>query len=96
MEIFNVQIFGSDADGFLAMSTCDKVSWIKKYTNQQNDEIIKDFIKVATKGKECKCLDCGKNEHIGKENVAEVANSIESRLVEKPSERNRTKRSKKS
>ena len=96
MKIFNKEIFGSDADQWLELSSCDKLKWIKANTNQQSDEIIKDFIKVATKGKDCKCLDCGKNEHISKTNATEVANSVEPSVVTKPSKRNGTKRSKKS
>ena len=65
MEIFNKQIFGSDADEFMKLTTCQKKEWIKKHTNAKDDQQILEFIKNATKGKDCQCLDCGKEKKNG-------------------------------
>ena len=94
MEIFNKNIFGSDADEFMQLSSCDKLAWIKKHTNQQNDEIIKEFIKVATKGKECKCLDCGKYGNISKKYATEIADSVNDSEVTTNGKRGSSKRRK--
>lgn len=59
MQIFDKQLYGSDADYFLSLSCSDKNKWIKKNTNQQNDSLIDEFIKtVRADGDECQgCKD---------------------------------------
>ena len=59
MEIFNVQIFGDDKDQWLAMPIEDKVEWIRKYTNQQNDAVIEEFVNNPSISKDKICLTCG-------------------------------------
>lgn len=59
MKIFNVEIFHSDADHFLALSCADKKEWIKENTNQTNDELIEEFIKTVVKGED-ECAGCKK------------------------------------
>jgi hypothetical protein len=61
MEIFNKQIFGSDAESFLTLCKEEKKQWILDNTSQKNDILIDEFIKNPKISKECKCLDCGKN-----------------------------------
>lgn len=58
MTIFNLQIWGEDADKFMALSCAKKKEWIKANTNQQNDELIEEFIKAATRGNDDECQGC--------------------------------------
>jgi hypothetical protein len=59
MTIFNLQIFGEDAEQWLSMPIEDKVEWIRKYTNQQDDAIIEEFINNPKISKDKICLTCG-------------------------------------
>ena len=59
MEIFNVQIFGSDKDYWLSQTAEWKVEWIRNHTNQQNDAIIEEFINNIKISKDKICLTCG-------------------------------------
>ena len=69
MDIFNVQIFGSDKEDWLKQSVEDKVEWIRKYTNQQNDEVIQEFINNPKISKDKICLTCGADKFKEKEIV---------------------------
>ena len=70
MDIFNVQIFGSDKEDWLKQSVEDKVEWIRKYTNQQNDEVIQEFINNPKISKDKICLTCGADKFKEKEIVS--------------------------
>lgn len=70
MQIFNVQIFGSDKEQWLLQTVEEKVEWIRKYTNQQNDAIIEEFINNPKISNEKICLTCGLDKQ--KEEVKEV------------------------
>jgi len=59
MNIFDKHIFGDDANQWLALSVEDKVEWIRKYTNQQDDAIIEEFINNPNISKDKICLTCG-------------------------------------
>ena len=61
MEVFNKQIFGIDAERFLAKTSEEKKEWILKHTNQRNESIINQFIKRLPQvpPKEKECLNCG-------------------------------------
>ena len=59
MEIFNVQIFGSDKEQWLKQTVEEKVEWIRKYTNQQDDAIIEAFVNNPKISKDKICLTCG-------------------------------------
>ena len=61
MEVFNKQIFGVDAERFLAKTSEEKKEWILKHTNQRNESIIKQFIERLPQvpPKEKECLNCG-------------------------------------
>ncbi len=63
MEIFNVQIFGIDKEQWMAMPVEYKVEWIRKYTNQQDDAIIEDFINNPKISNDKICLTCGVDKH---------------------------------
>ena len=79
MTIFNVQIFGSDAEWFLAQSCAKKKEWIKKNTNQTNDVLIDEFITAIRPDKDGECQGCKdkKNEQtIAKTVPAEVAKPV--------------------
>jgi len=79
MTIFNVQIFGSDADWFLAQSCAKKKEWIKKNTNQTNDVLIDEFLKAIRPDKDGECQGCKdkKNEQtIAKTVPTEVAKPV--------------------
>lgn len=96
IQIFNKIIFGSDADAFLALDINAKCNWIKKYTNQQNDDLINEFLTnlpmYKSQGENCigcKLSNDGKN--ISKTNAVEVATSSEPTMVAKSVERTNTK-----
>jgi hypothetical protein len=97
IQIFNKIIFGSDADAFLALDVISKVNWIKKYTNQQNDDLINEFLTNLPMYRKDgdNCIDCKLSKdgnNISKANAIEVATSSESTMVEEPSERDNTER----
>lgn len=58
MEIFNKSLFGDDAIEFCKLPKEQKENWIRKYTNQQNDEIIEEFLNNPLKDGDCGC-GCG-------------------------------------
>lgn len=80
MEIFNKRIYGTDAQAFNELDVIAKVNWIKKNTNQQNDELIYEFLKNPIKDEKGNCINCGHLDHkiirydsnISKDNVIEV------------------------
>ncbi len=75
MEIFNVQIFGDDAKGFLHLSCSAKKEWIKTNTNQSNDVLIEEFLQSNYIKKNVCCAKCGekyKANDFSKDNVTEV------------------------
>lgn len=78
MNIFNKQLFGSDADWFLAQSCAKKKEWIKKNTNQTNDILIDEFITAIRPDKDGECQGCKdkKNETVAKTIPAEVAKPV--------------------
>jgi hypothetical protein len=61
MEIFNKHIFGSDADYFKQLSVIEQVNWIKKHTNQQNDDLINEFLSNIPENNDKNCINCGNN-----------------------------------
>lgn len=63
MEIFNVQIFGSDKDYWLAQPIEWKVEWIRNHTLQQNDAAIEEFVNNPKISKDKICLTCGVDKH---------------------------------
>ena len=78
MNVFNKQIFGEDADWFLAQSCLKKKEWIKKNTNQTNDVLIDEFIKAIRPDKDGDCHGCKdkKNETVAKTVPTEVAKPV--------------------
>ena len=63
MEIFGKQIFGECKEQWLALPIEAKVEWIRKYTTQQNDAIIEEFINNPKISKDKICLTCGVDKH---------------------------------
>ena len=59
MEIFNLQIFGSDKEYWLSQTVEWKVEWIRNNTSQQNDAVIEDFVNNPKISKDKICLTCG-------------------------------------
>ena len=47
MTVFNVELFGSDADWFCGLTSSEQISWIKNNTNQTDDALINEFLSVA-------------------------------------------------
>lgn len=89
MEIFNKHIFGSDADYFKQLSVIEQVDWIKKYTNQQNDDLINEFLSNIPENNDKNCLDCGNK----RKGISEkTATDVEQTDVTDVSARNSTKR----
>ena len=59
MKIFDKQIFGDDKEQWLKQTVEQKVEWIRKYTNQQDDAIIEEFVNNPKISKDKICLTCG-------------------------------------
>lgn len=76
MEIFNVQIFGEDKDQWLTLSIEEKVEWIRKYTNQQDDAIIEEFVNNPTISKDKICLTCGDKTNYSKSVINETTETV--------------------
>ena len=72
MEIFGKQIFGSDKEQWLELPIEEKVEWIRKYTNQDNDAIIEEFVNNPKISKDKICLTCGDKMNF-KQEVIEIA-----------------------
>lgn len=105
MVIFNTQVFGVDAERFLAKTKEEKKDWILKHTNQSNETLINDFIdrlpEVAPK-EESNCINCGTlndkienpfkdGESISNGNVEESSTSEEQTVFKPKGKRNRNK-----
>lgn len=58
MRIFNVTLNGDDAKEFCKLSRESKIAWIKKYSNQKDTELIKEFLNNIPKHADCGC-GCG-------------------------------------
>ena len=58
MTIFNIELFGTDADWFCTLSKSDQFAWIKTNTNQFNDDLINEFLKTPLNTKKEYCIPC--------------------------------------
>jgi len=58
MTIFNIELFGSDADWFCGLSKEEQFAWIKANTNQTNDDLINQFLNTPLKNKKEYCFTC--------------------------------------
>lgn len=85
MEIFNIHVFGEDAQAFNELTIEQKITWIKKYTNQQNDELICEFLNNPSINKNTSnCFDCGKldNKIVRNGDNISKTNAVESSAVD--------------
>ena len=75
MKIFNVSIFGEDADWFCEQPKNVQKDWILSNTNQSDDTLIDELLSNINRGNDCDCgcAKCEKNGNISKNNVNEVA-----------------------
>jgi len=73
MQIFNIQLNGSDAKEFCNQSQEFKIEWIKTHTNQTNEEIIIEFLSRPLKEGKCGC-GCGEKKAIEQIEVKEEQN----------------------
>lgn len=59
MKIFNVEIYGKDAEWFCNLTKKEKYAWILAKTNQTNDKLINDFLKrTLDPNKKEHCVEC--------------------------------------
>lgn len=58
MTIFNIELFGSDADWFCSLTVSEQANWIKANTNQVNDDLINEFLKIPLNSKKEYCIPC--------------------------------------
>ena len=58
MTIFNIELFGSDADWFCNLTVSEQATWIKANTNQVNDDLISEFLKTPLNSKKEYCIPC--------------------------------------
>jgi hypothetical protein len=61
MTIFNIELFGSDADWFCTLSKAEQFSWVKSNTNQNDDAIINEFLATCSNRKDEYCIPCRNN-----------------------------------
>ena len=61
MKIFNIQLFGSDADWFCELSKTKQLAWVKANTNQNDDAIINEFLATCSNKKDEYCYTCRDN-----------------------------------
>jgi hypothetical protein len=75
MKIFNVSIFGEDADWFCEQPKNVQKDWILSNTNQSDDTLIDELLSNINRGNDCDCgcAKCEKNGNISKNNVNETA-----------------------
>jgi hypothetical protein len=96
IQIFNVQLFGSDADWFCNLSVTEQISWIKSNTNQVNDTFINQFLSNSLHNKKDYCFTCRDNKqrvtiakivedgNISEGNAEEVKAVVEPTASKKP------------
>ena len=58
MTIFNIELFGTDADWFCNLTKSEQFTWIKANTNQVNDALINEFLSTPLKNKKEYCFTC--------------------------------------
>jgi len=78
MNIGKTEIYGADADAFMALSCDDKKVWIKENTPHKSDDEIQGIIDSLIRGNDEECHGCkeAKNEQ-PKTNTPEVTAAIE-------------------
>lgn len=75
MTVFNIELFGTDADWFCSLSNSDKFTWIKGNTNQTDDTLINEFLASPIKNKKEYCFECrGKKEKVSISKIVENGN----------------------
>lgn len=57
IQIFDKQLFGSDAEAFLSWDCAQKKQWIKDNTNQKNDALIDEFL-LTVRNSDDECIGC--------------------------------------
>ena len=76
MEIFGKYIFGSDAEQFKSLPILNQVEWIKKNTNQKNNDLIDEFLSNIPENNDKNCIDCGnKRKGISEKITTDVVDS---------------------
>ena len=58
MTIFNVELFGSDAEWFCNLSVSEQITWIRNNTNQVNDALINEFLSTSLHNRKEYCFTC--------------------------------------
>jgi len=61
MDIFGKHIFGSDTNDFKQLSVIEQINWIKNNTEQQNDDLIDEFLSNIPENNDKNCINCGNN-----------------------------------
>lgn len=75
MTIFNVELFGSDANWFCNLSVTEQVNWIRSNTNQLDDSLINEFLSISLHNRIDYCFTCrGNKEKISIAKIAENGN----------------------
>ena len=101
MILFNVSIFGQDADWFCEQPKAVQKEWILNNTNQSDDTLIDELLSNINRGNDCDCgcAKCEKNEYISKANAvyvtviepAKVGSDGKGNSVERPKATKRAK-----
>jgi hypothetical protein len=61
MTIFNIELFGSDADWFCSLSKLEQFAWVKNNTNQVDNYLINEFLATCSNKKAEYCIPCRNN-----------------------------------
>ena len=78
MTIFNVELFGSDADWFCNLSITEQVNWIRSNTNQVDDALINEFLSNSLHNRHEYCFTCrGNKEKISIAKIVENGNKLQ-------------------
>jgi hypothetical protein len=71
MTIFNIELFGSDANWFCSLSKVEQFAWVKTNTNQVDNDLINEFLATCSNKKAEYCIPCRNNKQ--KVSIAKIA-----------------------
>ena len=97
IQVFNKILFGSDAEAFLELDVNATDNFIKKYTNQSNDDLINEFLTnlpmYKNQGEICIGWKLAKDDsNIGKTDANEIATDSQQGLVTESSKLDNSRR----
>lgn len=98
MTIFNVELFGTDAEWFCNLSVSEQISWIRSNTNQNDDTLINEFLSNSLYNRVDYCFTCRDNKkRVTIAKIVEDGNKLQGNepTIEKGNKRSNFKKSSK-